>query len=210
MLAPPMFLYFSHAHFPVTALGYGRRVGIWLQGCSLGCPGCVAPQTWTRTAAHRVELGALVAGLRRFLSSADGVTISGGEPFEQPRALRALIAAVRRECAGGDIVVYSGRPAAWLRRRHAAILAEIDVLIPEPFIESARPTHPLAGSGNQPVLLLSELARRRYGARPTNSPGRIDIAPAADRLRLAGIPRRGEIARLGAVAAATTGELHPS
>jgi anaerobic ribonucleoside-triphosphate reductase activating protein len=197
-----MFLYFSHAHFPVTTLGYGRRVGIWLQGCSLGCPGCIAPQTWSRTAAHRVELDALVARLRQFLGAADGVTISGGEPFEQPRALRALIAAVRRECPGGDILVYSGHPAAWLRARHAAILAQIDVLIPEPFVESSASTHRLAGSGNQPVLLLTELARARYGAIHPEARAKINIAPAEDRLRLAGIPRRGEIERLATVAAA--------
>lgn len=196
-----MYLYFSHAHFPVTTLGFGRRVGIWLQGCSLGCPGCIAPQTWRRTAAHRVELDPLVARLRPFLAAADGVTISGGEPFEQPRALRALIAAVRRECPGGDILVYSGYPAARLRERHPAILAQIDVLIPEPFIEAAAGAHPLAGSGNQPVLLFTALARARYGAIDSKARARINLAPADDRLRLAGIPRRGEIERLAAVAA---------
>lgn len=205
-----MFLYFSHAHFPVTALGYGRRVGIWLQGCSIGCPGCVAPQTWRRTAAHRVELASLVERLRRFLGAADGVTISGGEPFEQPRALRALIAAVRRECPDGDILVYSGKPTAWLRARHAGILDQIDVLIPEPFVESEGRAHPLAGSGNQPVLLFTALARHRYGAPAADPPDRINIAPAADRLRLAGIPRRGEMARLAAAAAATSGAFPPS
>jgi anaerobic ribonucleoside-triphosphate reductase activating protein len=204
-----MVLHFSHAHFPVTSLGYGRRVGLWLQGCSLGCPGCVAPQTWRRTAAHQVELGVLIARLRRFLRAADGVTISGGEPFEQPRALSALIAAVRRECPGGDLLVYSGRPAAWLQARHAAILACIDVLIPEPFVGEVRSTHPLAGSGNQPVMLLTELAHERYGTPALGSRSRINLAPADDRLRLAGIPRRGEMDRLAVVAAGAGGPSHP-
>jgi anaerobic ribonucleoside-triphosphate reductase activating protein len=198
-----MQLYFSHAHFPVTTLGFGRRVGIWLQGCSLGCPGCVAPHTWQRTAAHRVELAALVARLREFLHAADGITISGGEPFEQPAALQALIAAVRRECAGGDVLVYSGFPEKLLRARHPAILAEIDVLIPEPFRENAPSSHPLTGSSNQTVLLLSELARQRYQNEAVFFPRRINVAPADDRLRLAGIPRRGEMARLASVAAAS-------
>ena len=201
-----MLLSFSHAHFPVTALGYGRRVGIWLQGCSLGCPGCVAPHTWERNATHAVELAALVARLRDFLRAADGVTISGGEPFEQPAALRALIAAVRGECPGGDVLVYSGRPETWLRARHADIVAAIDVLIPEPFVEGIPRRHPLAGSGNQPVRLLTALARERYGADAGEAAGKMDLAPDGDRLRLAGIPRRGEMARLAAVAAATAGE----
>lgn len=200
-----MHLYFSHAHFPVTTLGHGRRLGVWLQGCTIGCAGCVAPQTWTRTAAHRVELTALLDRLRPHLRQAEGVTISGGEPFEQPRALAALIDAARGECAGGDILVYSGRPEAWLRAHHADILARIDVLIPEPFVAEAEQTHPLAGSGNQPVLLLTPLARQRYAHAANEAPRRMNIAPADDRLRLAGIPRRGDMARLAAVAAATCG-----
>ena len=32
--------------WPVTVLGYGARIGIWFQGCSIGCPGCCAKHTW--------------------------------------------------------------------------------------------------------------------------------------------------------------------
>lgn len=200
-----MNFYFSHAHFPVTTLGFGRRLGIWLQGCSIGCAGCVAPQTWNRSEAHRVDSAALIARLCSYLCQADGVTISGGEPFDQPRALAELIAATRRECVGGDILVYSGRPEVWLRHHHRAILDTIDVLIPEPLLENAGQTHALAGSANQPVLLLTALARDRYDAATVAPRRRMNLAPADDRLRLAGIPQRGEMARLEAVAAAAGG-----
>ncbi len=36
----------NKAHFPVTVLGPGRRIGIWLQGCSIGCAGCISQDTW--------------------------------------------------------------------------------------------------------------------------------------------------------------------
>ena len=36
----------NKAHFPVTVLGPGRRIGIWLQGCSIHCKGCVSQDTW--------------------------------------------------------------------------------------------------------------------------------------------------------------------
>lgn len=39
----------SRLHFPVTALGPGERLGIWFQGCSLGCQGCISPDTWPST-----------------------------------------------------------------------------------------------------------------------------------------------------------------
>ena len=45
----------SRLHFPVTTLGPGRRIGIWFQGCSIRCPGCISADTWAfRTAAAMV------------------------------------------------------------------------------------------------------------------------------------------------------------
>lgn len=33
-------------HFPVSTLGFGQRLGIWFQGCSIRCPGCISRDTW--------------------------------------------------------------------------------------------------------------------------------------------------------------------
>lgn len=41
-----MMLYLSRIHFPVTTLGPGNRIGIWFQGCSIQCQGCVSVDTW--------------------------------------------------------------------------------------------------------------------------------------------------------------------
>ena len=38
----------SRIHFPVTTLGPGRRIGIWFQGCSIRCPGCISMDTWAQ------------------------------------------------------------------------------------------------------------------------------------------------------------------
>ena len=45
-----MALVVNRVHFPVTALGPGRRLGVWVQGCSIGCAGCLAHDTWARRA----------------------------------------------------------------------------------------------------------------------------------------------------------------
>ena len=36
----------SRVHFPVTTLGPGQRLGLWFQGCSIRCAGCISADTW--------------------------------------------------------------------------------------------------------------------------------------------------------------------
>src|SRR5687767_5823772 len=82
----------SRVHYPVTALGYGRRLGIWLQGCPLACPGCISRDTWVADERHDTTLTETIAACDALVSGLiDGVTISGGEPFQQPDALEGLL-----------------------------------------------------------------------------------------------------------------------
>ena len=112
----------NKAHWPVTVLGPGRRVGLWVQGCSIHCPGCVSQDTWTPDPATAIAIDALVAWCREVTSDAlDGITISGGEPFDQPDALLRLLVALDAWRAAAslefDILCYSGYPLRQLERR---------------------------------------------------------------------------------------------
>jgi anaerobic ribonucleoside-triphosphate reductase activating protein len=69
-------------HFPVTTLGPGRRVGVWLQGCSIRCQGCISVDTWIKDRGI-TTVDEVVTALQLWLSRADGITVSGGEPFDQ-------------------------------------------------------------------------------------------------------------------------------
>lgn len=85
----------NKAHYPVTALGPGRRIGLWLQGCALSCPGYVSRDTWAFAEDRSLPLPALLSWCQDVASlGLDGVTISGGEPFAQPEALLALLEAI--------------------------------------------------------------------------------------------------------------------
>lgn len=186
-------IYFSHAHFPVTALGYGRRVGVWLQGCSIHCPGCIVPQSWRADESHRATIARLVRQLEPWLRRADGLTISGGEPFDQPEALETLIR-LCRPILSGDILIYSGHP--WKHvSRFERLLGLVDAVIPEPFRAQEPSIDSLTGSANQPVLLLTDMARARYGhCSPLWS--HFDTAPAPGLIRMAGVPRTGEFSAI--------------
>lgn len=187
----------NRVHFPVTALGPGRRIGIWLQGCSIRCPGCMSLDTWA-PAETKIAVAEVLDRITAWLPVADGVTISGGEPFDQPQALLALLAGLRTaQC--GSILVYSGYSLRTLTERHPAVLAQIDVLISEPFDEACDEPALLRGSSNQRVTCLTGRGVEMWQAAVASG----DQAPAIDivagddgELWLAGIPRPGDLIRL--------------
>jgi anaerobic ribonucleoside-triphosphate reductase activating protein len=146
----------------------------------------MVPETWTARPEHEVSVRRLIRAIEPWLLKAEGVTISGGEPFEQPAALAALVGRVRSLCSG-DVLVYSGYTWSLLQRRFAGILAEIDVLVSGPFVSRLPDTERrLCGSRNQQVHILTALAKRRYTA---DVVGRAFVNVAVDgaAIRLAGV-----------------------
>ena len=186
----------NKVHFPVTTLGYGRRVGIWTQGCSIRCPGCVSRDTWETHAGSAIEVDMLLEGISKWLRQADGVTVSGGEPFDQPEALSFLLGRIRAECSG-DILVYSGYSKERLFTRFSPLVGKIDVLISEPYTHDCSDNLYLRGSDNQKISFITDLARSIYpeGINFMEKPDRpsFDVSFDGETLWLAGIPKRGEL-----------------
>ncbi|MFY1635211.1 4Fe-4S single cluster domain-containing protein [Solwaraspora sp. WMMB335] len=172
-MAEPLRL--TRAHFPVTALGYGQRLGLWLQGCTLSCPGCIAKDTWDRDGGVAVGVEELLDDVRRALDAgADGLTVSGGEPLQQAAVLTRLLRGVRQISSASpfDVLLYTGYELDELdpTQRAAADLA--DALVTGRYVAS-RPTRRIwRGSANQEMVLLTPLARERYTAS-------LDFEPAA-------------------------------
>jgi anaerobic ribonucleoside-triphosphate reductase activating protein len=201
----------NKAHWPVTVLGPGRRIGIWVQGCSIHCPGCVSQDTWPRDKAKAIPVRDLLAWCRKASAGAlDGVTISGGEPFEQPKALRALLdglAAWRREAhLDFDILCYSGMPQRRLAKDHPDLLARLDAVIPEPYVNDLPQGNVWRGSSNQPLVPLSARGHARYGAHVGEAAAvhgkRMQAAVEGGRVWMIGIPGRGDMAAVEALCAA--------
>lgn len=193
----------SRIHFPVTTLGPGKRIGIWLQGCSIQCRGCVSVDTWQR-AKETHSIGQVCAAVEPFLSTANGVTITGGEPFDQAPALAELLHSLRSHLAADiDILVYSGYPIAAIQNHLDQWPGLIDALISAPFEVNAPQTQALMGSDNQELHLLTPLGHARF--RPFQrcrqvEDDRLDVMFDADGTAwLAGIPRRGDMERLQAI-----------
>jgi anaerobic ribonucleoside-triphosphate reductase activating protein len=144
------------------AEGPGARYALWLQGCSIRCPGCCNPHLFDAGAGEAVPAARLLEEVAAVRDTIEGVTLLGGEPFEQCAALVAFARGVR--AMGLSLVAFSGYTIEELRARRdpetAALLALTDVLVDGRY-EAGRPERERlwAGSTNQRFHYLTG----RYG-----------------------------------------------
>jgi anaerobic ribonucleoside-triphosphate reductase activating protein len=165
------------------ANGPGVRFVVWVQGCTLGCPGCFNPATHP-SGGEAMAVEEIARAVRE--SGADGVTVSGGEPFEQPEALLALVTAL----AGTSIIVFSGFTRAEIERRPLGpeILGRIDVLVDGRYVEKRRLARGLRGSANQVVHLLT--GRHQMADVEATPVGEVVIGPDGE-VRVSGVDPPG-------------------
>ena len=201
-------LQINKAHYPVTVLGPGKRIGIWVQGCSIRCKHCVSMDTWEPDGKRALRVQDIIDWCKKTAQAGcDGITISGGEPFDQPQGLRALLAGLHawRQQSGGsfDLLCYSGYPLRTLQAKHGKILELLDAVIPEPYIENAPPTSVWCGSANQRLVPLSERGKAAYAEfvdYPIAEYGKqMQVAVEDGRVWMIGIPARGDMDRLEAL-----------
>lgn len=191
-------IYISRIHFPVTKLGPGRRIGIWMQGCSIRCQGCISVDTWTPYRG-RTDVCKVLEAIEPWIPHADGFTISGGEPFDQASALAELLDGIRKRTSR-DILVFSGYSIEAIEPRLSAMPGLIDALMADPFEEGSPQTLALRGSDNQRLLTLTPLGKERFAAydRCVDSNERaVDVMfDDSGEIWFAGIPLRDDFRRL--------------
>ncbi|MBN2548054.1 MAG: radical SAM protein [Anaerolineales bacterium] len=146
-----------HHFLPYSrANGPGVRAVLWVQGCTLGCPGCYNPLTHPPQGGQWLDIDAIMESLRSLGRSIEGLTVSGGEPFQQPSALLALFQRVRAE-TDLSVLVFSGFTLEEIQRipEGPDILEHIDVLIAGRYQENLRLARGLMGSANKKAHLLT-------------------------------------------------------
>lgn len=85
--------------------GPGIRFVVFVQGCKHNCPGCHNPQTHSFTGGTMVSIDSIMEQIRKN-PLLDGVTLSGGEPFEQAESLAELAGCVKE--LGLNVITYTG------------------------------------------------------------------------------------------------------
>ncbi len=174
-----------HDFLPASrANGPGWRAVIWVQGCSLNCPGCFNPETHAPTGGESVPVDALVRRIvalaepsiegvsggergsldarhRRNVARAEfaieGISISGGEPLEQARPLLALLRRIKAKCAL-SVVLFTGYSWAEIQGWPIArdVLTCVDVLIAGRYDATQPIREPLRSSANQTLHRLTD------------------------------------------------------
>ena len=145
--------------YPVTSLGPGRRVVVWLAGCKKRCKGCISPEMQDFKAGRRIAVAKLLRKISKLSEMVEGITISGGEPFEQLDALDELLNGLTRQMPQWNVIVYTGYTLSTLvadSDKSINILNKIDVLIDGPYRMETPTDHPLKGSGNQRIHYLTK------------------------------------------------------
>ncbi|AEB43150.1 4Fe-4S single cluster domain-containing protein [Micromonospora maris] len=160
------------------AEGPGERTAIWVQGCAIRCPGCFNPHLWGFRGGEQVaphELARLVLD-----AGTDGLTLLGGEPFDQAAALARVAAEVG--AAGRSVMTFTGYTRSQLdaavdagRTDVAALLAATDLLVAGPFqADRIDIRRPWVGSTNQEFVVLSDRFPDLLDELPAN-PDRVEI-----------------------------------
>ena len=152
---------------PVHALGPGERVCIWTQGCSKQCKGCISPELhpFSGNEIDETVLANIIIRVAQ-KNSCDGITISGGEPVEQPKSLLKLLKLLHAQV--NDILVYTGFELAdilsgALGNDAKMCLDYLDVLIDGKYVEALnRSDCVLRGSANQTIHFLRKDLAPKY------------------------------------------------
>lgn len=150
---------------PIHTLGPGTRVGLWVQGCSKNCKSCISKEMQLFDANKNIPMDLLVSLVEQEANrnNCSRITISGGDPFEQPEELYELLLRVRRRFA--DILVYTGytMEEIYSSERMCKCIKLIDVLVDGRYVESENTgSSRIYGSNNQRIIIMNDDLIREY------------------------------------------------
>lgn len=192
--------------YPIDSLGFGRRIALWVQGCDIGCSGCASLDMWDAAGGEEIEAEDLAVRLARaaFLNNLCGLSISGGEPTNQPEALACMVKHLRkalRRCDSSfaddfDVLVFTGREADEARSKAPQLWETVDALVCGPYMQELPRGDALRATSNQTIECVSGLGRIRY-ALPVTVSRKIQTHVGSDgSVVMAGITDSGDLGKM--------------
>ena len=161
---------------PTTkAEGPGLRYALWVQGCTLRCPGCCNPHMFSAQKSNWMNISDIIEDIKRTKQQnplLEGISILGGEPVEQPRALLEICSQVQK--LELSVMVFTGHIYNNLRQDAllGSFLPYCDILVDGPFdqhqLEREGKQRKWIGSQNQNIYILSDRYKHLEGNWPTD------------------------------------------
>lgn len=182
--------------YPLYNLGPGKRIGLWVQGCSLGCDGCISKTLWQKEGGQDIDILALAEEVCLVADSYDGLTISGGEPFDQYESFISFCAFIKK-ITQLNIYCFSGYTLKELETKFTDELFKqyLDFLMDGRYSRKKHDNGNVRGSTNQnlyrfidgnPVLQSKLFSSNQWSVSVTET----------NNIFMAGIPKDGELAEI--------------
>lgn len=133
--------------------GPGLRLAVFVQGCDRQCPGCHNPESQPYDGGTVWKVSDVI---EKITPLTRGVTLSGGEPFDQAGPCYEIAKAAHEK--GLDVWAYTGYAFEELQEWPLSLstlllLSEVDVLVDGPFIKELQSyTLKWKGSSNQRII----------------------------------------------------------
>ena len=132
-----------------TIYGPGVRFVIWTQGCTLACEGCWNKQYWSSKGGTEIGIDALIGRIAA-TEDIEGITLLGGEPLQQSRAVLEIINAVRQ--LDLSVFLYTGYDVDEFDETMQACFDNSDIVVTGRYMQDKRDTSlRWRGSTNQIV-----------------------------------------------------------
>ena len=142
--------------------GPGYRLAVFVQGCPHACPGCHNPETHDFEGGYLSDTVQIIAQMGKN-PLVRGVTLTGGEPMMQAKALCEIACEARRK--GMSVWCYTGFTLEALQRENnpdrMRLLDTVDVLVDGPYLQQERSLDLLyCGSKNQRLIDMNKTRQK--------------------------------------------------
>lgn len=130
--------------------GEGVRFVVFVQGCNHHCYNCQNQHTWDYNGGYEMDEKALANLILKRITTHpyDGITISGGEPFDQQLECLKLLSFLPSDL---NVWIYTGYEAKDIK--NTVLFKRADAVVTGKYIDKKKCEGQYYGSSNQKILL---------------------------------------------------------
>ncbi len=182
--------------YPVYNLGEGKRIGIWVQGCNLACKGCVNKTLWNSKGGKSISVVDVFNWVASIQNDFDGITVSGGEPFQQYEQLIAFLHLIKTKTIL-TVHCFSGYYLNELQQQFhdKLFLKYIDTLVDGRYIEEQHENTNIKGSANQSVYRIVDGVPIKQNKTKASKKLSLNVS-SENEIYMSGIPKKNELKTL--------------